>query len=101
MLSGGRKDEMYSGPNSSAATRVTIVEVRAPVSILTIRTTVMKKQLHPLTTTRKNHRVMQAVVVGATLLEKSIRIGIEGCKLLLKCRSHSLRVPRLMQKILF
>ena len=97
MLSGGRNEETYSGCRSSAATRVTIVEVRAPASTPTIRTTAkMKKLLHPPIMTRRTHQVKQAVVVAATPPGKSIRIGIEGCKLNLK---NSLRVPRLIQKI--
>ena len=50
--------------------------------------------------TTKKHRVMQVVVVVVTLQEKSIRIGIEGCKLLLKCHHHNLKVPLPIQKIL-
>ena len=100
MLSDGRNEENNSGHNSSAETRVIIVEVKAPASTQTIRTTVMKKLAHPHTTTKKNHQVMQAVVVAVTQREKSIRIGKEGCKLHLNCHSHSSRVPQPIQKIL-
>ena len=100
--------QKYSGPSSSgeitfarALPRLTTLnKVRALASIPTIRTTAMKKLVLPPTTTRKIYQAMQVVVVGATQQEKSIRIGIEGCKSRLKCHLLSLKAPRQIQRIL-